>query len=116
MSSDSFYVATAIPYVNDVPHCGHALEAIVADVIARYHVQGGQQVFFSYGTDEHGGKIADKAAEKGISVDRYVDQITQSFVDLTNILHVNYSKFIRTTDEDHVRRAQKIWELLKDDI
>jgi len=116
LSTDSFYVATAIPYVNDVPHCGHALEAIIADVIARYQVQQGKQVFFSYGTDEHGGKVADKAAEKGISVERYVDQISQSFVDLAKILNVEYSKFIRTTDKDHIQRAQNIWMALKDDI
>jgi methionyl-tRNA synthetase len=109
-------VATAIPYVNDVPHCGHALEAIVADVVARYQVQAGKQVFFSYGTDEHGGKIAEKAAEKGVSVERYVDDISQSFVDLANLLHVKYSKFIRTTDADHIKRAQYIWSQLKDDI
>lgn len=114
--SDSFYVATAIPYVNDVPHCGHALEAIIADVIARYEVQNGKQVFFSYGTDEHGGKIADKAKEKGVSVEKYVDDISQTFVDLTTTLQVRYSKFIRTTDPDHENRAQIIWQKLANDI
>lgn len=116
MSREPFYVAAAIPYVNDVPHCGHALEAMISDSIARYNAQQGSQVFFSYGTDEHGGKIAEKAAEKGISVERYVDQISQSFVDLAETLDVKYSKFIRTTDKDHEKRAQDIWTRLKDDI
>ncbi len=115
-SSDKFYVATAIPYVNDVPHCGHALEAIVADVIARHEVQNGKQVFFSYGVDEHGGKIAEKAKEKNVSVESYVDQISQAFVDLCEMLHIRYSKFIRTTDEDHIRRAQEIWQRISGDI
>ncbi len=107
-----FYVATAIPYVNDVPHLGHALEAIQADVMARYHRQQGDQTFFSYGTDEHGGKIADKAASLNVTPEVYVNQICQSFVELTKILDISYDRFVRTTEPQHVKGAAYIWKQL----
>ncbi len=109
---NKFYVAAAIPYVNDVPHIGHALEAIQADVLARYHRQQGDQTFFSYGTDEHGGKISEKATSLGVSPERYADQVVASFVDLTKILDISYDRFVRTTEAQHVQSAQFIWKQL----
>ena len=66
-TTDKFLVATAIPYVNDRPHLGHALEAIYADVLARYYRQQGREVIFTTGTDEHGSKIVEAAAQQGVS-------------------------------------------------
>lgn len=111
-----YYVAAAIPYVNDAPHVGHALEAIVADVISRYYKLQGMDVFYSYGTDEHGGKIMDKAKSLNVSPKRYVDQISQNFVDLGQLLDIEYSKFIRTTDDDHKKRVEVIWKALNHDL
>ena len=71
-----FYVANAIPYVNDVPHIGTAYEAVLGDIIARYHQAQGQDVFFSYGADEHGGKIMERAASLNLPPQKFVDKIS----------------------------------------
>lgn len=105
-------MAQAIPYVNDVPHVGHAMEYILSDALTRYHRQRGYQTFYSTGTDEHGGKVMEKAASLGISPKRYADQISQSFKDLCTVLNIDYTKFIRTTDKDHEARSQLIWQKL----
>lgn len=116
MSNDPYYIATSIPYVNGVPHIGHAMEFVLADIIARYHKQYGRDVFFSTGTDEHGGKVMEKAESQGVSPARYAEQMSQNFKDLTTSLNVEYTKFIRTTDPDHEARAAKIWTALGNDI
>lgn len=116
MSEQTFYIATSIPYVNDVPHLGHAMEFVIGDVIARYQQQLGKEVFFSTGTDEHGGKVMEKAQSLGISPQRYADQVSASFRDLGEVLSVNYTKFIRTTDEEHERLVAQIWNDLQGDI
>ena len=114
--TDAFYVATSIPYVNGEPHIGHAMEFVLADIMARYHRQYGSGVFFSTGADEHGGKNMEKAAELGMTPQEFVDKMSQNFKDLSAALNVEYTKFIRTTDPDHEARAAKIWEALGDDI
>lgn len=108
-----FYITTAIPYVNDKPHVGHALLHLYADVLARYHRQLGDKVLFSAGTDEHGGKIAEKAAEAKITPKQYADQVSQTFRDLLKQLNIQNDRFIRTTDEAHIKRAQLIWKNLE---
>lgn len=112
----NYYVTTSIPYVNADPHIGFALELVAADVLARYARQQKNDVLFSTGTDEHGGKIAEKAAEQKISPKQFTDQISQKFRNLAEILDVSADRFIRTTDEAHEQRAQLIWKALKDDI
>lgn len=112
----TFYVATSIPYVNDVPHLGHAMEFVLADILARYHAQLGEKVFFSVGTDEHGGKVKEKAEELGVDVAKYTEKVSKAFKDLTVALDVDYSKFIRTSDPDHEARAAQIWKNLGKDI
>lgn len=107
-----FYVTTSIPYVNAEPHIGHAMEFIQADVLARYHRQIGDSVFFATGTDEHGSKIAEKAKEKGVSVDKFVDANVAEFQTLLSQLLITNDKFIRTTDVDHIRRVQTVWKNL----
>lgn len=113
----SFYVTTSIPYVNAEPHIGHAMEFIIADSLARYaRQQGIANVLFSTGTDEHGGKIAEKAKEKGMEPKAYTDQLSASFKELLHRLNVSNDRFIRTTDPTHEQRAQIIWKNLSKDI
>ncbi len=113
---DSFYVSTSIPYVNGVPHIGHAMEFVQADMMSRYHKQYGGDVFFSTGTDEHGGKVMETAQAQNMTPKQFADQNAQHFIDLTAALNVDYTKFIRTTDPDHEARAALIWKALGDNI
>lgn len=108
-----FYVTTSIPYVNSVPHLGHAMEFIQADVLARYHRQIGDDVLFTTGTDEHGSKIAEKAKELGVSVEDFVAENSGAFKALLSTLNITNDKFIRTTDEDHEKRVKIVWQNLQ---
>jgi len=112
----NYYVTTSIPYVNGEPHLGHALEFLMADVLARVARKQGNTVIYSTGTDEHGGKIAEKAAEQGVSPKDYVDQTSKPFRELIKALNISNDRFIRTTDVGHEQRAQLIWKALKKDI
>lgn len=112
----NYYVTTSIPYVNGEPHIGHALEFIMADVLARAARVQDKPVLFSTGTDEHGGKMAEKAAELGISPKEFTDQMSQKFRDLAKALNISNDRFIRTTDAGHEQRAQLIWKALEKDI
>ena len=111
-----YYVTTSIPYVNGEPHLGHAMEFVMADVLARYYRQTKYDVLFSTGTDEHGGKIAEKATEIGVSPLALADEMSQKFRDLAAQLDVKPDRFIRTTDKGHEQRAQVIWQALEKDI
>lgn len=112
----NFYITTSIPYVNGEPHVGHAFEFICADVIARYIRQYKTPVIFATGTDEHGGKIAEKAHELKLSPKQLVDQMSQTFVAILKELNISNDRFIRTTDETHEQRAQVIWNNLSQHI
>lgn len=112
----NYYVTTSIPYVNGDPHLGHALEFVMADVLARAARKRGDTVLFSTGTDEHGGKIAEKAAELKITPQELADQKSELFRKLVKKLDVKPDRFIRTTDKGHVQRAQLIWKALEKDI
>jgi methionyl-tRNA synthetase len=111
-----FYVTTSIPYVNGEPHLGHAMEFVMADVLARYARSKDKLTLFTTGTDEHGGKIAEKAKSQGIDTKQFTDKISQEFRDLAVLLNISNDRFIRTTDPDHEKRAQQIWLALGDDI
>lgn len=111
-----YYVCTSIPYVNAEPHIGFAMELLQADVLARRARQQGHDVIFTTGTDEHGGKIAEKAAAAGLSPQEFSDQISQNFKDLLDLLDISNSRFIRTTDKGHEQRSQLIWKALQKDI
>jgi methionyl-tRNA synthetase len=111
-----YYVATSIPYVNGEPHLGHAMEFVMGDVLARRARGQGDDVIFSIGTDEHGGKIAEKAAELGLTPKALADQMSARFSDLADKLEISHDRFIRTTDEGHEERAKLIWQKLKKDI
>lgn len=112
----SFYVTTSIPYVNGEPHVGHALEFLMADVLARAARQRGEEVIFSTGTDEHGSKVAQTAERMGITSQQLADKMSQRFRDLLKELNVKNDRFIRTTDAAHEQRAQLIWKALSRDI
>jgi methionyl-tRNA synthetase len=115
-TTSNYFVTTSIPYVNGEPHLGHAMEFVMADVLARAARANKHSVIFSTGTDEHGGKIAEKAEEKGIKPQELADEMSQKFRDLAEALDISADRFIRTTDEAHEKRAQIIWKALKDDI
>ncbi|MCX8164916.1 MAG: methionine--tRNA ligase [Aquificaceae bacterium] len=104
-----FYVTTPIYYVNDVPHIGHAYTTIAADVLARYYRKRGYEVFFLTGTDEHGLKIQKSAEEKGISPKELADINSENFKKLWHFMNISYSRFIRTTDEDHKELVREVF-------
>lgn len=107
----NFYLTTTLPYVNAEPHIGFALEIVAGDVITRYQKDMlGKKVVFNTGTDEHGQKIYQKALENNQDPQEYVDFYATKFEDLKNLLDVDYTHFIRTTDEHHVATAQKFWK------
>ena len=111
-----YYITTAIPYVNGNPHLGHAMDYILADVLRRYMMMQGKEVRMQAGTDEHGEKIFKKAGENNVPVKEYVDANSKRFQDFIHSLAVEYTDFVRTTDEDHERRCQAIWTKLSDHI
>ncbi|MDQ5928200.1 MAG: methionyl-tRNA synthetase [Patescibacteria group bacterium] len=108
--SRPFYITTTLPYVNDKPHVGHALEFVQADALARSRRLRDDEVFFNTGTDEHGQKIYDKAVKEGRDVKEYVDFYAERFTALKEKLNLSYDAFIRTTDEKHIQAAQEIWK------
>ena len=112
----NYFVTSSIPYVNGDPHIGHALEFIMADVLARSARKQGKNVIFSTGTDEHGDKIARKAIELKKTPKALSDEKSQLFRDLAKLLNISNDRFIRTTDAGHEQRAKIIWKQLEKDI
>jgi len=110
------YLTTAIPYVNGRPHVGHSLDYLLADVCARYHRLLGDEVRLQAGTDEHGGKIFQKAEDNGLDVQQYVDNNVEFFKSFIEQMRISYTDFVRTTDEEHVKRCQEIWMRLSGHI
>ena len=103
-----FYLTTAIDYANGDPHIGHAYEKIGADVIARYRRLAGDDVHFLIGMDEHGQKVAQAAAEKGISPQEFVDYIAERFRTMWSRLGISNDQFIRTTEPAHKAGARAL--------
>ena len=96
-----FFVTTAIDYANGDPHIGHAYEKIGADAIARYHRLRGDDVHFLIGMDEHGHKVAQTAAERGLTPQQQVDEIADRFQAMWSALEISHDQFIRTTSDEH---------------
>ncbi len=109
-----FYVTTPIYYVNDVPHIGTAYTTLAADVTARYQRLRGREVFFLTGTDEHGQKVAQAAAEKNESPQNWADNMVRHFVDTWKLLEISNDDFIRTTQNRHTKVAQLFIEKLRE--
>lgn len=103
-------LTTTLPYVNAIPHIGHALEFVQADIVSRYYRMQGHDVFFNTGTDEHGIKIYRKALEEGKEPQVYVDEYAEHFKKLISRLNLSFDAFIRTTDEKHKTAAQAFWK------
>ncbi len=112
MENKKYYITTPIYYPSSSFHIGHCYCTVVADAIARYKRLRGYDVFFLTGTDEHGQKIERKAKENGVSPKQYVDEIVTDTKDLWQKLGITYDKYIRTTDEEHIKCVQKIFEKL----
>ncbi len=110
----TFYITTPIYYPSGNPHIGHCYTTVACDSIARYKRMQGYDVKFLTGTDEHGLKIEQKAAEKGMTPKAYVDEIAEVFKNLWQFMNISYDHFIRTTDDYHVESVQKIFKELYD--
>lgn len=111
-SCEKTYITTPIYYVNDIAHIGHAYTTIIADTLARYSRMAGMDTFFLTGTDEHGQKIEEAAQKRGESTQAYADKISATFKDLWDDFEISYDKFIRTTDEDHMKGVQKAFSTM----
>ena len=114
MEKKKFYMTTAIAYTSGKPHIGNTYEAILADSIARFKRLQGYEVFMQTGTDEHGQKIEEKAAAKGITPKEFVDGVASEIKGIWDLVGTSYDKFIRTTDADHEKQVQKIFKKLYD--
>lgn len=112
--SKKFYITTPIYYPSGNPHIGHCYTTVACDSIARYKRMQGYDVMFLTGTDEHGQKIEQKAAEKGVTPKQYVDEIVEIFKKLWSYMNISYDRYIRTTDDYHVESVQKIFKELYD--
>jgi methionyl-tRNA synthetase len=108
-----YYITTPIYYVNGEPHLGHAYTTIAADIMARYHRQKGDEVFFLTGVDEHGDKVAQAAAERGLTPQQHVDDLAPHFRELAAKVNASNDFFIRTTDAEHEAFVQQFVEKLK---
>lgn len=108
----TFYITTPIYYPSDRLHIGHSYTTVVCDAIARYKRMQGYDVMYLTGTDEHGQKIEDKAAARGVSPKEYVDEIVAGVKELWKLLNVSNDRFIRTTDAYHMESCQKIFTQL----
>lgn len=106
---NKFYISTAIPYVNSDPHVGFAMELIQADVIARYQRLKGEEVFFLTGTDENALKNVQAAERANVPIREFIDNHAQRFIELTKAINLSNDDFIRTTEERHIKGAQKLW-------
>ena len=111
---NTFYITTPIYYPSGKLHIGNAYTTVAADAMARYKRMRGFDVFFLTGTDEHGQKIQRKAEEVGTTPKAYVDEIVAGIKDLWQVLNINYDKFIRTTDDYHIKAVQDIFQKLYD--
>ena len=110
----TFYITTPIYYPSDNLHIGHSYCSTAADTMARFKKMTGYDVFFLTGTDEHGQKIERKAREVGVTPKEYVDHIVDGIKKLWKLMDIDYSDFIRTTDERHVKSVQQIFRKLHD--
>ncbi|MDD5566775.1 MAG: methionine--tRNA ligase [Patescibacteria group bacterium] len=109
-----FYITTPIYYVNDQPHIGHAYTTVAADVLARFHRQKGDDVFFLTGTDEHGAKVAESAKLAGQKPKEFVDEVVELYRIAWKNLNITHDKFIRTTDPAHIEAVGKFMQKLMD--
>jgi methionyl-tRNA synthetase len=108
-TKNSFYITTAIAYPNGAPHIGHAYEAIATDALARFQRLDGKDVFFLTGTDEHGLKMIQTAEAEKLTPLDVATRNAQRFKEMDQRLNISFDRFIRTTEEQHHRSSQEIW-------
>ena len=114
MTKKPYYITTAIAYTSGKPHIGNTYEIVLADAIARFKRLQGYDVRFQTGTDEHGVKIEEKAKAAGITPQAFVDDVAGVIKEIWDGMNTSYDRFIRTTDEDHMKIVQKIFKKLYD--
>lgn len=114
MEKKKYYISTAIAYTSGKPHIGNTYEIVLADAIARYKRLKGYDVYFQTGTDEHGEKIELKAKEKGVTPKEFVDSVAEEIKRIWDIMNTSYDKFVRTTDPNHEKIVQKIFNKMLD--
>ena len=112
--SEKFYLTTPIYYPSGKWHLGHCYTTVYGDAIARYKRMSGYDVFYLTGTDEHGQKIEQRAAAANVTPKEFVDGLVDDIKRLWKLMDISYDKFIRTTDEYHVKAVQKIFRQLYD--
>ncbi|KRA83367.1 methionine--tRNA ligase [Altererythrobacter sp. Root672] len=110
---EPYYLTTAIHYPNGRPHIGHAYETIAADVMARFQRLRGREVRFQTGTDEHGLKMAQKARDLGVTPRELADEMSSYFRELFDKLDITYDRFFRTSEADHHRASQALWQAME---
>jgi len=110
---DTYFITTAIAYPNGVPHIGHAYEAIATDALARFQRLNGKDVFFLTGTDEHGLKMVQTAEAEGLPVAELAVRNAGRFKEMDERLNVSFDRFIRTTEPDHHRSVQAVWNRMQ---
>ena len=114
MSKKTYSITTPIYYVNAQPHLGTAYTTIAADVVARYQKLNGCDVAFVTGMDEHGQKVADTAKAKGMSSQDWCDSMEPAFREVWDLLNIEYTNFVRTTNPKHAKVVQDFWQKLYD--
>ena len=112
--SQTYYITTPIYYVNDKPHIGHAYTTLACDVLARFKRLDGYEVTFLTGTDEHGQKVEKAAEVAGLTPQKFTDQVSRNFQDLTKRMNFSNDDFIRTTENRHKAACQELWMILKE--
>jgi methionyl-tRNA synthetase len=110
---DTYFITTAIAYPNGIPHIGHAYEAIATDALARFQRLNGKDVFFLTGTDEHGLKMVQTAEAEGMGVAELAARNAGRFMEMDQRLNVSFDRFIRTTEPDHHRSVQVVWNRMQ---
>eukprot|EP00750_Incisomonas_marina_P014021 INCI17585.3.p2 GENE.INCI17585.3~~INCI17585.3.p2 ORF type:complete len:551 (+),score=117.91 INCI17585.3:119-1771(+) len=113
-AGEKFYATTAINYTNGKPHIGHAYEAVTADFISRYHRTYGRDVFFLTGSDEHGKKVQQSAEAAGVEPIEIANKYSEGFQALNRQLKISNDRYIRTTDPEHEKTAQMMFQLADD--
>jgi len=108
--AETFYITTAIDYVNAAPHIGHAYEKVLADAVARWHRLVGKKVFFLTGTDENAQKNEQAAQDAGVPTQTFVDKNAKLFIELCKKLNLSNDDFIRTTEKRHIDFAQEMFK------
>jgi methionyl-tRNA synthetase len=111
---NTYYITTAIAYPNGIPHIGHAYEAIATDALARFQRLDGKDVFFLTGTDEHGQKMIQTAEAEGMTPADLATRNAGRFKEMDLRLNVSFDRFIRTTEQQHHRSSQAIWQRMAD--